>query len=60
MVEEELDETSHWLEIIKDTEMLPECRLQQLDEECTELYKIIVKSIISTRKHLSNNGEDSK
>lgn len=60
MVEEELDETSHWLEIIMETGMLPKSRLQQLEEECTELYRIIVKSIISTRKHLSNNGEDSK
>ena len=53
MVEEELDETSHWLEIIMETEMLPHDRIMPLYDECKELLKIIVSSIISTRKHLS-------
>ena len=54
MVEEELDETSHWLEIICDSELLPQKRIQPLYDECMELLKIIVSSIVSTRKHLSN------
>ncbi|MBQ5972122.1 MAG: four helix bundle protein [Prevotella sp.] len=52
MVEEELDETSHWLEIIMETKMLPEQRVEPLYNECNELLKIIVSSIITTRKHL--------
>ena len=60
MVEEELDETCHWLEIIMEVELLPANKLNQLYQECIDLYKIIVKSIISTRKHLANDGEDSK
>lgn len=55
MVEEELDETSHWLEIIIETGMLPENRVKPLYMECTELLKRTVSSIISTRKHLDSN-----
>jgi len=53
MVEEELDETSHWLEVIMDSEILSRKRVEPLYEECVELLRIIVSSIISTRKHLS-------
>ena len=52
MVEEELDETSHWLEVIMETDMLPEKRVKPLYTECLELLKIIISSIVSTRKHL--------
>ncbi len=53
MVEEELDETCHWLEVIMESEMLPEKRVSLLHAECKELLSIIVSSIVSTRKHLS-------
>ena len=53
MVEEELDETCHWLEVIMDSEMLPRKRVEPLFDECGELLRIIVSSVISTRKHLS-------
>ena len=52
MVEEELDETSHWLDIIIETGMLPENRVKPLLDECTELLRIIISSIVSTRRHL--------
>ena len=54
MVEEELDETSHWMEIIMETGLLPEKRVKSLHDECVELLKIIVSSIVSTRKHLES------
>ena len=57
MVEEELDETSHWLEVIMETNMLPESRVKDLYEESIALLKIIVSSIVSTRKYLSSNSE---
>ena len=56
MVEEELDETSHWLEIIIETKMLPPKRVMPLYEECIELLKIIVSSIATTRKFLNVNS----
>ena len=49
MVEEELDETIHWLEIIIDTEMFPKKRLLPLYDENRELLSIIVKSIVTVR-----------
>ena len=52
---EELDETRHWLEIITEAELLPAKRLEPLQSECEELLKIIVKSIVSTKKHLTSN-----
>jgi four helix bundle protein len=58
MVEEELDETTHWLDIIIESGMLPEHRVKPLYVECTELLKIIISSIVSTRKHL--DGMKSK
>ena len=57
MVEEELDETSHWLEVIMETNMLTESRVKDLHEESIALLKIIVSSIVSTRKYLSSNSE---
>jgi four helix bundle protein len=54
MVEEELDETSHWMEIIMETGLLPQKRVKSLHDECVELLKIIVSSIVSTRKHLES------
>ena len=53
MVEEELDETCHWMELIIDTEMFPKERMEPLCDECKELLSIIVRSITSTRKHLA-------
>ena len=55
MVEEELDETSHWMEIITDTGMLPEDRIKPLHDECIALLKIIISSIVTTRKFLNSN-----
>ena len=54
MVEEELDETCHWLEIITESGMLAEERVRPLYNENIELMKIIVSSLRTTRQHLSN------
>ena len=53
MVEEELDETSHWLDIIIETEMLPKQRVEPLYEESIELLKITSRSIITMKDKLS-------
>ena len=45
IVEEEIDETSYWLSLIMDSEMLPKSRVEPLFEECLELCKIVTKSI---------------
>ena len=57
MVEEELDETLHWLELIMEGGLLPQRRVLPLYNECVELLKITVSSIVSTRKYLDLHGE---
>ena len=49
MVEEELDETIHWLEIIADCGMIKSEKLADLLQEAHELYKIIVSSIVTLK-----------
>ncbi len=52
MVEEELDETSHWLDIIIRSEILPPTRIHSLYQECCELLSIIVKSILTVKNRM--------
>lgn len=52
IVEEELDETLHWLAIIIETEMLPVNRMISIYSECEELLRITTKSIITMRDKL--------
>ena len=52
MVEEEIDETEHWLGLIMDAEILPVDKVQSLYEECVELKRIIIKSITTTKQSL--------
>ena len=49
MVEEEIDETNHWLSIIIDSGMLPKAKVMDLYEESLELRKIIVKSLTTAK-----------
>ena len=55
MVEEELDETIYWLEIIGETEILPQNRIACLHEEATELFRIIASSIVTTKNRMYFN-----
>lgn len=52
MVEEELDETSHWLTLIMRSEMMKPSRIQPLHQECCELLSIIVKSIVTAKNRM--------
>ncbi len=54
MVEEELDETLHWLELIVECKILPEERMQEIIHECSELLGITVAAIVSTKKSINN------
>lgn len=56
MVEEELDETCHWLEIIMRSEMLNVTRLRPLYQECRELLSIVVKSLKTTKTRMKVEG----
>ena len=52
IVEEEIDETEHWLGLIMDADILPVDKVQSLYEECVELKRIIIKSITTTKQSL--------
>ena len=52
MVEEELDETGHWLTLIIRSGLLKSSRVEPLYQECCELMSIIVKSIITTKNRM--------
>ena len=52
MVEEEIDETNHWLGIIIDSGMLPKSRVQELYDESLELGKIVTKSITTAKSKI--------
>ena len=53
MVEEELDETSHWLDMIMACGILPYENVSGLYSECQQLLRIISSSII-TMKQIMN------
>ena len=57
MVEEELDETGQWLDIIMECNMLPCKRVVSLYDESQELLKIIISSILTVQNSL--NSKDS-
>ena len=52
MVEEELDETCHWLDIIIRSQMMKDSRLKPLHQECSELLNIIAKSVVTTKTRM--------
>lgn len=52
MVEEEIDETEHWLELIMDAEILPPDKVQGLCDESVELKRIIVRSITTVKQSI--------
>ena len=60
MVEEELDETCHWLEIIMRSEIMPISRLQPLYQESKELLSIIVRSIVTTKTRMKVDTDSRK
>ncbi len=53
MVEEELDETCHWIEIIMRSGLMPTSRMEPLHQESCELLSIIAKTIVTTKKRLN-------
>ena len=53
MVEEELDETSHWLDIIMRSQLMKKSRLEPLYQENCELLNIIAKSIVTAKARVT-------
>lgn len=60
MVEEELDETLYWLELIVESGLVKSNLLDDLIQENQELFKIIVSSITTMKKKLNSKRNDSE
>lgn len=58
MVEEEIDETGMWLDLIMECEILPRNRVSALYDESQELLKIIISSILTVQNSLNSNNKD--
>ena len=59
MVEEEIDETSHWLSIIIDAELLPRTEVENLYDESVELRRIVARSILTTKQTIDAKERQS-
>lgn len=57
MVEEELDETAYWLELIMELRLVKPELLGGLYAENKELVRIIVKSILTMRTKINGTSE---
>ena len=59
MVEEEIDETAHWLSVIIDAELLPRTQVVDLYDESVELRRIVVRSIITIKQTIDAQERQS-
>lgn len=55
IVEEEVDETLYWLELLVESRTLPEARLADLMAETNEILAMTVASIKTLRLSSTNN-----
>ncbi len=55
IVEEEADESLYWLELLIESELVPEKRLSELQKEMNEITAMIVSSIKTLRAKSTNN-----
>ncbi len=60
MVEEELDETLYWLDLIVESGLVKANLLDSLIQENQELLKIIISSITTIKKKLNASKTDSQ
>lgn len=51
IVEQELDETLLWMELLAESELVKLARMQDLMTEADELIRIVVKAIQSTKRN---------
>ncbi len=60
MVEEELDETCHWLEMIIRSSLMPATYINDLLQEGIQLTNIIAKSIVTTKARMTADETTKK
>jgi len=60
MVEEELNETQYWLELIVESGLIKSNLLDDLVKENEELFKIIASTIVTMKKKISSKKDKSR
>lgn len=60
MVEEELDETQYWLELILESGLIKSNLLDNLVKENEELFKIIASTIVTMKKKINSKKSKSR
>ena len=58
IVLKELRESSVWIRLIVKSELIPEQRLELLQDECDQLCKIIAKSLVTAKSNQSRPNKD--
>lgn len=56
----EANETDYWISLLYDTNYLDKKIKDSFEKECNELIAILIASIKTTKKHLSENKETKK
>ncbi len=57
MVEEELDETIYWLDLISESGLIKSELIDELKHENEELFKIIASSVTTMKKKLNSKNK---
>ena len=53
----EANETEYWLLLLKDTNFIDEISYKSIADDCSELIKMLVSSIITAKKNLSTKNK---
>ena len=53
----ECAETRYWLELLNKTDYLSDCEVKSIDNDCTELIKLLTSTIKTTRRNDAKNRE---
>ena len=56
IAQKECDETTYWLELLKETDYLTDKEFESINSEATELLKMIRSAIITSKKKHSENS----
>jgi four helix bundle protein len=60
IVLKELRESTVWIRLIFMSGLIPEQRLELLQDECDQLCKIIAKSLVTAKSNLSISNKDKR
>ena len=58
VVLKELRESHYWLSLVMKSKILPEARVEALDDECDQLCRVIAKSIVTTKANRKRSNSD--